>query len=106
MTDLIERLRDRYSKHSQELRDEAADEIERLLERLRTIPGDYHYCGVDAGRTGECHAAWLIDEAADTMEKMLAVVEAARHLLAGGDKEAAYHLEKALAALEETDGTE
>lgn len=30
MTDLIERLRDRYSKHSQELRDEAADEIERL----------------------------------------------------------------------------
>jgi hypothetical protein len=30
MSNLIERLRDRYSKHSQELRDEAADEIERL----------------------------------------------------------------------------
>ena len=32
MSDLIERLRDRYSKHSQELRDEAAAEIERLEE--------------------------------------------------------------------------
>ena len=32
MSDLIERLRDRYSKHSQELRDEAAAEIERLRE--------------------------------------------------------------------------
>ena len=30
MTDLVKRLRDRYSKHSQELRDEMADEIERL----------------------------------------------------------------------------
>ncbi len=28
MSDLIQRLRDRYSKHSQELRDEAADTLE------------------------------------------------------------------------------
>ena len=34
MSDLTERLRDRYSKHSQELRDEAADEIERLTDEL------------------------------------------------------------------------
>jgi hypothetical protein len=33
-------------------------------------------------------------------ERLEAVVDAARHLLAGGDKEAVYHLEKALAALE------
>ena len=32
-----------------------------------------------------------------------AVVDAARHLLAGGDKEAVYHLEKALEALENKD---
>ena len=30
MTDLVKRLRDRYSKHSQELRDEAAERIERM----------------------------------------------------------------------------
>lgn len=34
------------------------------------------------------------------MVKLQAVVDAAAHLLAGGDKEAVYHLEKALAALE------
>ena len=34
MNDLVERLRDRYSKHSQELRDEAADEIEWLQREL------------------------------------------------------------------------
>lgn len=34
------------------------------------------------------------------IERLRAVVDASRHLLAGGDKEAVYHLEKALAALE------
>ena len=36
----------------------------------------------------------------DRIEQLEAVADAARHLLAGGDKEAVYHLEKALAALE------
>ena len=35
------------------------------------------------------------------MGKLQAVVDAARHLLAGGDKEAVYHLERAIAALEQ-----
>jgi hypothetical protein len=38
--------------------------------------------------------------AAAYIEQLEAVVDAARHLLAGGDKEAVYHLEKALEALE------
>ena len=37
MTDLVKRLRDRYSKHSQELRDEAANEIERLQARVERL---------------------------------------------------------------------
>ena len=37
MSDLIERLRDRYSKHSQELRDEAADALEQADKRIEEL---------------------------------------------------------------------
>ena len=47
-----------------------------------------------------------LDKAADEIERLRAVVEAARHVLADGDKlvwhEPVYHLEKALAALEDS----
>jgi hypothetical protein len=64
---------------------EAADEIERLQKAYR--PAD------------------MIEyqELVAENERLEAVVDAARHLLAGGDKEAVYHLEKALAALEAGD---
>ena len=41
-----------------------------------------------------------LDNANARIAKLQAVADAAKHLLAGGDKEAVYHLEQALADLE------
>jgi len=75
-----------------------------LIERLRAIPDDDKYCGVDAGRTTTCHASWLIDEAADALEAMSAVVEAARAAYNQMDMTPElYDLEDALTALDRED---
>lgn len=84
MTDLIERLRD-PSGTRKALRYEAADEIEQLRDEL-----DEYILAVMTER--------------EKVLRLRAVEDAARHLLAGGDKEAVYHLEKALEALEDDDG--
>jgi hypothetical protein len=65
MSDLIERLRDRYSKHSQELRDEAADEIERLRKERDVW---------------KANAETNLGE----VERLRAVVDAAQRLYSGG----------------------
>jgi hypothetical protein len=83
MSDLIERLRHEYCDEACEKnRFEAADEIKRLKAELFTMRNVFHQQDAE-------------------IERLRAVVDAARHLLAGGDKEAVYHLEKALAALED-----
>lgn len=84
MSGLIERLRD-PSGTRKALRYEAADEIERLRDEL-----DEYILAVMTER--------------EKVLRLRAVEDAARHLLAGGDKEAVYHLEKALEALEDDDG--
>ena len=41
-----------------------------LIERARKVEDDDTYCGVDAGRTGTCHASYLISELADEIERL------------------------------------
>ncbi len=41
-----------------------------LVERLRRNADDQNLCGVDAGRTGTCHAAFTMDQAADRIEEL------------------------------------
>lgn len=50
-------------------------EIRQQIERLRKLADDQKLCGVDIGRTGQCHASWEMEEAADTLEKLLVVYE-------------------------------
>ena len=85
MGDLIERLRADEWASNATLRREAADEIERLREDLGVVD------------------AWRNKVIAENA-KLQAVVDAVKHLLAGGDKEALYYLEQALAVLEDDDG--
>lgn len=90
MSDLIERLRHWAEHYHNADLDEAADEIERLRAANESVAVCVKHVS-DVTR-GDC----LVCE----IERLQAVVDAARHLLAGGDKEAVYHLEKAIAALE------
>ena len=56
------------------------DEIRQQIAKLREYAESQNICGVDAGRTSSCNADWIMDEAADTMERLLAVYEAAQAL--------------------------
>ena len=87
------------------------ERIEKLIERLDAASEDQNICGVDAGRTGSCHAAWTMEEAATTMRDMLAVVKAAKDCNISFDVgcdcetcEPASRLYKSLAKLEQDDG--
>ena len=51
--------------------------IEQQIARLNELADDQNLCGVDAGRTGQCHAAWNMETAADTMQALLDVAKAA-----------------------------
>jgi transposase-like protein len=91
MSDLTRWLRTYWSDNydgppiaSDELGRKAADEIERLCNIVTTQE--------DALK--EFHAE---------IERLQKVLEHAKHLLAGGDEEAVYHLNKAIAAAEEQD---
>ena len=46
-----------------------------IVERLRRNADDQTICGVDAGRTGQCHASYTMDEAADEIERLRAALE-------------------------------
>ncbi|MEM8815831.1 MAG: hypothetical protein AAGE85_08390 [Pseudomonadota bacterium] len=54
------------------------DKIRQQIKHLQKLADNQHLCGVDAGRSGQCHASWEMEEAADTLEKLLAVYEAAQ----------------------------
>lgn len=77
------------------------NKIEREIARLDTASDDQSICGVDAGRTGPCHAGWTMEEAANSMRLLLDVARAADEYYEADGSITNERLYDALTALQE-----
>lgn len=88
--------RDLYVENER-LRNELDDAINKAYEEFAKYEADIERLKAERDEW----RAVCTEDYEPRMGKLQAVVDAARHLLAGGDKEAVYHLERAIAALEQ-----